>query len=865
MGDYEICYEVSDTNQNKAKKVVPVHVISDGERKIQRTLYTLPKINHLNITGFTRGNEHEIQDLGIYLPKDTSVLAKQLNENGEDLTVQFINNDCLKESLSNDSVTSGTGGNSEETEFMKENNVKVNNTNKIITAKTDDYTKLENVVSVSYWNKNTTSQGINYWDKYNGKSFDSIPIVKTLYGDNIENPIIEITLNDNVEPLDYYTYGDDMDAFKENWKKSQHKVGLIEGNRASIIVPYDDLECLGKSKRGLFLKDNIDEYINDDFNNIDNILTYYDDIVEEYDEWVGLDYNASVSTDLNVKTKFLIKADSHGYAGAYYTSNQYISVNDDSLDVILHKKYDGWMLLHEMAHGYQGNMVNASGNNYDQNLKNGKLYLQEVSNNILAYYYQKENLQGSWFGNIADMEKAIMQNVREKEQSYLILGGNEDKGIEEAEIYHLRLYAYINLLNKIGPKQSMADLYRYYREETMNNRDISKNYVDMFTKGLSDSSKYNVIPYLQNWKVQISKDVEGEIYSKDYPIVYFLRDLVKDDEKAERIRSDLNLEGIYSLVSNDDIRKYNFTGNLNLSLSEEDFNVLKGSNIAIKSGKNVVRKIEVNSNNIIIGDLPIGAYEIEIEKEGKILTPRYAVVKQDDTSEITITTQDKVLIKLEITTPPNKVNYVEGEDFEQDGMIVTAFYDEGSSKQIKDYDIVNIYKNLLKGQKNIKIRYEEDGISKTAEQEITVDEKLVINLNKYQEKMKNETTYLESIQPNTSLSQLKNNIETNGDIQIFKGETQITDENQKIGTGMIIKITKNKQQKIYTAVVIGDLNGDGTMGDIDLLKLARHQADLDNTLNGAYLEATDIYRDGIYADNKDLLKMARVLVELEDL
>ena len=102
-------------------------------------------------------------------------------------------------------------------------------------------------------------------------------------------------------------------------------------------------------------------------------------------------------------------------------------------------------------------------------------------------------------------------------------------------------------------------------------------------------------------------------------------------------------------------------------------------------------------------------------------------------------------------------------------------------------------------------------------------------------------------------------------MKFYKGNSEITDVNSKVQTGMIMKITLGEQETSCKLVVKGDLNGDGEMGDIDLLKLVRYQAGLDTSLNGAYLKAADVYKDGTYADNKDLLKMARVLAGLDSL
>ena len=147
---------------------------------------------------------------------------------------------------------------------------------------------------------------------------------------------------------------------------------------------------------------------------------------------------------------------------------------------------------------------------------------------------------------------------------------------------------------------------------------------------------------------------------------------------------------------------------------------------------------------------------------------------------------------------------------------------------------------------------------------VVVVPKVVIS-KKYEVAEENGEVYIEDINPGTKIQEFIDNIETNGTMKFCKGNSEITDVNSKVQTGMIMKITLGEQETSCKLIVRGDLNGDGEMGDIDLLKLVRYQAGLDTSLNGAYLKATNVYKDGICADNKDLLKMARVLAGLDSL
>ena len=83
------------------------------------------------------------------------------------------------------------------------------------------------------------------------------------------------------------------------------------------------------------------------------------------------------------------------------------------------------------------------------------------------------------------------------------------------------------------------------------------------------------------------------------------------------------------------------------------------------------------------------------------------------------------LDRIEITTPPTKVEYVEGADFDLSGMVVTAFYEDGSSRTVTNYT-VNPERNLSVTNTYVTISYTEDGITKTTTQPITVTGQVVI-------------------------------------------------------------------------------------------------------------------------------------------
>lgn len=85
------------------------------------------------------------------------------------------------------------------------------------------------------------------------------------------------------------------------------------------------------------------------------------------------------------------------------------------------------------------------------------------------------------------------------------------------------------------------------------------------------------------------------------------------------------------------------------------------------------------------------------------------------------------LIAIEITTPPTKTEYVEGQDFDSTGMVVKADYDDGSSKFVSDFEIVG-GEDLELGTTSVQVVFAQGSVEKTATQEITVIEKAVASI-----------------------------------------------------------------------------------------------------------------------------------------
>lgn len=91
-------------------------------------------------------------------------------------------------------------------------------------------------------------------------------------------------------------------------------------------------------------------------------------------------------------------------------------------------------------------------------------------------------------------------------------------------------------------------------------------------------------------------------------------------------------------------------------------------------------------------------------------------VTKTTTQAITVA---KALDRIAVTTPPNRTSYFSGEQFSAAGMVVTAYYTDGSSGAVTGYTY-SPAGALAAGNTTITVSYTEGGVTKTTTQAITV-------------------------------------------------------------------------------------------------------------------------------------------------
>ena len=462
----------------------------------------------------------------------------------------------------------------------------------------------ENNLSINFFNNDqhiessktlpSTGEWITVANIINDTGYDAVPLIKSTILSRANTVInktfkIELEYDETIKPLDYYHYQDDEQKFRTDWLKSGNRYGVIESETLLLVTPITDISYMTN-------------FYANGFKSLDSFLEYYQKVVEKMDEYIGLDFNPEKITDQNVRTKYLVRANVRGIGAAYYAGD-HVGVTNSSMRSFFEMNWGG---LHELAHGYQGS------------LGKGEMLLGEVSNNIIGHYIQiDKNIYfhpGNWLGELSNIEE---------ERNSQRLSGKTFTDIDEPS----RLYVLINLLNTFEGGTTYGKMYSWYREQLNLGRTMTNQ--DAYVEAIAEIYNINIIPYMEAWGVNISDTTKSNVYQKNYPLINILKDFVTDNS-LNTIMTGENFDRKYSLVTNDILNKYGITSSITLNIDIDDFSKIEGKVILIKDGNDTVKSITIDSPSLLLNDLPIGTYYLQmpiIEGYGQDYT--YVQVKEE--------------------------------------------------------------------------------------------------------------------------------------------------------------------------------------------------------------------------------------------
>lgn len=129
--------------------------------------------------------------------------------------------------------------------------------------------------------------------------------------------------------------------------------------------------------------------------------------------------------------------------------------------------------------------------------------------------------------------------------------------------------------------------------------------------------------------------------------------------------------------------------------------------------------------------------------------------------------------------------------------------------------------------------------------------------------------YITRVSPNTTSSEFIANLKTNGNITVYKQDGSILGDDELVGTGMTIKVTKEGNTDIsLTVIVTGDVNSDGIVDITDLVKVRQQIQqlfDIDGKVtkfDEKQNKAGDINED-LFIDITDLVKIRRYIQQID--
>ena len=205
-----------------------------------------------------------------------------------------------------------------------------------------------------------------------------------------------------------------------------------------------------------------------------------------------------------------------------------------------------------------------------------------------------------------------------------------------------------------------------------------------------------------------------------------------------------------------------------------------------------------------------------------------------------------------IVSLPDKTEYLEKEAFCPDGLSVVLCYSDGTSVPVTDY-LLGGYEGTV-GKHTVTVTH--SGFCVTFPVTVKAVSPDAITSSVYTV----TPQWLRKIPLHTTVSALIKGLDSSDFIAVFNGESQ-PGENAYVRTGMTVAIMDGNNRKFsVTAVVTGDVNGDGKLTSADLQEVIHHLLKK-QLLSEAYAQATDCNGDGNVTLTDFLLLKSHILVD----
>ncbi|MBC1235271.1 putative mucin/carbohydrate-binding domain-containing protein [Listeria booriae] len=423
--------------------------------------------------------------------------------------------------------------------------------------------------------EDSTFQITSSWGKIKN-NYTAVPFIYTSFrtDGSKEKPVLEYRVTNKMKKLPIYQANNNETAFFQLWDSQDAEYGLVLSDKFQMIVPKKDKELLRKLK---------------DFKNIDDVISYYNQVITLYCKLDGLSLDAKEDYNRDIATKFFIRANKSG-GGYMYYGNEDTAENNDSLAGWLYK---GWGPLHEIGHGFQGPFMS------------GEVSLGEIWNNIYAASFEEQYMGDAVFQKGTIYGTSFKSRTNEMIQSWKVANLPISKWSGSSKEQTL-----MAMKEKAGD-EAFAYFNQQYRKLTSQANFNPSDYpiFQVLNKFYGEKTKFDFTPFTDSIKAPMSNVQKEQNRNKDYRPVASIVDVIPDS-KRESAKQQLKLKTDIAIVDNSQIASLGLKGNVTINLDIADFKDIKGKHLKLTDGEKIVKDVIITSPTIKLDNLPNGVYTI---------------------------------------------------------------------------------------------------------------------------------------------------------------------------------------------------------------------------------------------------------------
>ncbi|MGO4765331.1 putative mucin/carbohydrate-binding domain-containing protein [Cupriavidus sp. 2KB_3] len=428
-----------------------------------------------------------------------------------------------------------------------------------------------------------------------------VPFVVTPY--EAGTPVIEFGYPSTSKVLPIHRAGNSQDAFFAVWDAQDAEFGLIEGDYLRMLVPARDKAVLRAYPGGLSA-----------------LGAYYQDLLTSFNALMGVSFQPERPTDLNVRSRYYLAADdvASDTQPAYYGLRTAATTSASVEPVWLDRLPTSWNAPNVIAGGYQRHF--SDNRIADPNSVWGNVFAATWQDFMMGAEVYTEG----WLYQGAPALFASVMALLRSDTPY--------------ESWDVRAQVYFVMLLKY--KAGDAAISRLNQQDRIHMNTppfpaIRPAGFDELAAACAERCDVDITPFLGLAGAPVTPLRAMLNVFSHARAVYPLCELVTADT-LPAVQSALHLDSPLRLVDTVELQGSGITGSLSLRFLIDEFKQIYGEPLVLMEGAREVLRIPVRAPEMILDNLPIGAYTIR-PPTGKnrkyLLDADYLVVKEGAASQ----------------------------------------------------------------------------------------------------------------------------------------------------------------------------------------------------------------------------------------